>query len=292
MTASLLYLADVNFKGRTKSRFDSENDSLKILCQGIDTMGANIDEEQTLDLNKELLYKEDTGSPINCTGMNPSTNLDKSTTSPDTSLSLQLSNNGRVKNKGSSAYSDASSHMITDMYQEELENGDSKTIEDYNWSWQYKHCETLRCSLDASMFARNSSLDHKLNEPQWIQFECTDCLQLEFHYQAYVMHGKNKFRYVNILSGLVDLEACQLTISSRLQKNNEATIIEVRRSRENTRKRPNPEKRHDPDVDDVFRQSSIHFISNTNFEWLSLNYRKEKAAKLSDSKRRMIILMF
>ena len=37
---------------------------------------------------------------------------------------------------------------------------------------------------------------------------------------------------------------------------------------------------------------SVHFISNTELEWLSLNYRKERATKLAASKKRMILIMF
>ena len=38
--------------------------------------------------------------------------------------------------------------------------------------------------------------------------------------------------------------------------------------------------------------SEAHFISDTLLEWTSLNYRKEKAAALSPSRRRMILMMF
>lgn len=33
-------------------------------------------------------------------------------------------------------------------------------------------------------------------------------------------------------------------------------------------------------------------MSDTPLEWVSLNYRKEKAARLSPSRRRMILVMF
>ena len=37
---------------------------------------------------------------------------------------------------------------------------------------------------------------------------------------------------------------------------------------------------------------AVHFISKTELEWLSLNYRKERATKLAASKKRMILIMF
>ena len=38
--------------------------------------------------------------------------------------------------------------------------------------------------------------------------------------------------------------------------------------------------------------SETHFISETDLEWTSLNYRKEKAARLSPSRRRMVLMMY
>ena len=36
----------------------------------------------------------------------------------------------------------------------------------------------------------------------------------------------------------------------------------------------------------------MHFIKETDLEWLSLNYRKERAASICQSRRRMILIMF
>ena len=59
------------------------------------------------------------------------------------------------------------------------------------------------------------------------------------------------------------------------------------------RKRPNGHIRDDPqENEDVRSSGSFHFINPTNLEWLSLNYRKERAAKLCASKRRMLLIMF
>ena len=66
----------------------------------------------------------------------------------------------------------------------------------------------------------------------------------------------------------------------------------VRRNDINERKRPNAHKRHDPIDDADIRFSSLHILSEEPLEWLSLNYRKERAVKLSSSMRRMILIMF
>ena len=41
------------------------------------------------------------------------------------------------------------------------------TPRNFNWAWQY---------FDEA-------------EEQWVQFDCPDCLQLEFHYHAYKLSG-------------------------------------------------------------------------------------------------------
>ena len=73
-------------------------------------------------------------------------------------------------------------------------------------------------------------------------------------------------------------------------------LIKIRRTLDNIKKRPNGNKRHDPlgiianiatNEDEMYR-----FVHHIDLEWLSLNYRKVRAAKLSPSKRRMILVMF
>ena len=69
-------------------------------------------------------------------------------------------------------------------------------------------------------------------------------------------------------------------------------IIQVRRTTENTRIRPNAGNRHDH-LNTGFQDSNgLSFIYKTDLEWMSLNYRKERAAKMSKSIRRMILIMF
>ena len=68
---------------------------------------------------------------------------------------------------------------------------------------------------------------------------------------------------------------------------------QIKRSVDNMRNRQNATNRHDPfnDQNDV-QDLTVRLIFLTDLEWLSLNYRKQRAAKLSNSKRRMILLMF
>ena len=46
-----------------------------------------------------------------------------------------------------------------------------KTPQDLNWAWQFKSYE----------------------DDNWTQFDCPDCLQLEFHYQAHKLSGNDQF---------------------------------------------------------------------------------------------------
>ena len=66
----------------------------------------------------------------------------------------------------------------------------------------------------------------------------------------------------------------------------------VMRSKQNIKVRPNGYKRHDPFIEDELCRQSLSFIHHTDLEWMSLNYRKQRAAKMSLSKRRMILVMF
>ena len=67
----------------------------------------------------------------------------------------------------------------------------------------------------------------------------------------------------------------------------------MRRTRNNERSRPNAEKRHDP-VDETsdIRSSLTKFLNDTDLEWLSLNYRKARAKRLTRSHRRIVLIMF
>ena len=68
--------------------------------------------------------------------------------------------------------------------------------------------------------------------------------------------------------------------------------IKVRRTKDNTRKRPNMGNRHDNSYMSGQTFDGLNFIKKIDLEWMSLNYRKERAAKMSPSIRRMILVMF
>ena len=137
-------------------------------------------------------------------------------------------------------------------------------MENFNWAWQFR-------------------LDDSEN---WQQFDCTDCLQLEFNFQAHKLSETADFRKVQIIIGVVDLDTDSLYDDSGNFKG------KVQRTKTNSRKRPNASRRHDPVQFDARLFSEAHFISDTNLEWTSLNYRKEKAAALSPSRRRMVLIIY
>lgn len=56
--------------------------------------------------------------------------------------------------------------------------------------------------------------------------------------------------------------------------------------------RQNAHRRHDPYLDEDNLENALKFISSTDLEWLSLNYRKFRAAKLSKSNKRIVMVVF
>ena len=60
-------------------------------------------------------------------------------------------------------------------------------------------------------------------------------------------------------------------------------VYKVRRTATNFRKRPNAHRRHDPLGDEDARDSFFKFQYTEQLEYLSLNFRKEKAAKICSS---------
>ena len=47
---------------------------------------------------------------------------------------------------------------------------------------------------------------------RWIQFDCSECLVLEYAYQAYQVTLQESLRMIEIMSGTVDLENYTLTL--------------------------------------------------------------------------------
>ena len=91
-----------------------------------------------------------------------------------------------------------------------------KSVHELNWAWQYLVNET------------------------WCQFDCPDCLELEFMYQAYTISKKSAYQCANLMIGTVDFE--KFGMQTDLSK----SVVKVRRTPDNVRKRPNGQKRHDP----------------------------------------------
>ena len=77
-----------------------------------------------------------------------------------------------------------------------------------------------------------------------------------------------------------------------ITEENSLNKISIRRTDDNVKVRPNAEIRHDPFNSDYTGSNGLKFINETNHEWLSLNYRKARADKMSPSKRRMVLVMF
>ena len=63
-----------------------------------------------------------------------------------------------------------------------------KSVKDLNWAWQYW-----------------SEVENK-----WLQFDCIDCLSLEFSFKAYHISGNSTFRLIEILQGTVDLDTLEM----------------------------------------------------------------------------------
>ena len=68
--------------------------------------------------------------------------------------------------------------------------------------------------------------------------------------------------------------------------------VKIRRTTDNIRKRPNSGNRHDHSILSGQGSNELSFINPIDLEWMSINYRKERAAKMSPSKRRIILMMF
>lgn len=68
----------------------------------------------------------------------------------------------------------------------------------------------------------------------WKQFDCTDCIILEYGYLAYMKSKKDKFRHVQIADGLVDLVDYTM-----VPTRDQSAKIEVKRLPDNTRLRNN-----------------------------------------------------
>ena len=127
-----------------------------------------------------------------------------------------------------------------------------KNPQNFNWAWQF----------------------YAQDDEQWIQFDCVDCIQLEFNFQAYRISGKDSFKIIEIIRGTINFDTCEM-----IQKKT-GMVTKIMRTPTNARRRPNAHKRHDPSCNDDVRDSFFKFQYRENLEYLSLNYRKQKVAKI------------
>ena len=96
-----------------------------------------------------------------------------------------------------------------------------KTPKNFNWAWQY-YSDIIG---------------------DWVQFDCPECLQLEFYFQALRISGLDAYMIVETIIGIVNLQTLELIDHCT------KTVYRVRRTLNNIRKRPNAHRRHDP-IDD------------------------------------------
>ena len=95
-----------------------------------------------------------------------------------------------------------------------------KSVEELNYAWQF----------------------HNTVTSEWEQFQCTECIGLEFDYQVYRVSGNEEFKCSKIIQGTVDLQKLEL-----LANDPEKVSVKVRRTKDNIRhKRPQGEARHNP----------------------------------------------
>ena len=82
-----------------------------------------------------------------------------------------------------------------------------KTPETFNWAWQF--------------------FSEELGK--WIQFDCPECLQLEFNYQAYKIFKENIYKRFEIILGVVDLDVLELVVQNSMK------VMKIRRTPTNER---------------------------------------------------------
>ena len=51
-------------------------------------------------------------------------------------------------------------------------------------------------------------MDELSNE--WIQFDCTECLVIEYSYQAYTISKRSEFHQVETLNGKIDFDTFEM----------------------------------------------------------------------------------
>lgn len=71
----------------------------------------------------------------------------------------------------------------------------------------------------------------------------------------------------------------RVNLQTLVYRDDETDILrQVSRTDDNVKRRPNAWKRHNPIDSSDLRPDDSNFLCDTDLEWASLNYRKEKAA--------------
>ena len=113
---------------------------------------------------------------------------------------------------------------------------------------------------------------------QWINFDCPECILLELSYFIYSKTFKEEHSKVSIPMGTVCFKQDLLHVE---KENGETLSLDICRSLSNhLRQRSDRAERNESHIGGQL-QSSVHlsaFMHHTNLEWLSLNWRKFRAA--------------
>lgn len=74
----------------------------------------------------------------------------------------------------------------------------------------------------------------------------------------------------------------------------ETEVLPIHKANDNVRRRTDALVRHDPHAGGVVADQRVDdtFLFKTNLEWLSLNWRKYRASKISTSLPRLILFLF
>ena len=73
----------------------------------------------------------------------------------------------------------------------------------------------------------------------WVQFDCVDCLVLEFNFKAFTICKMDQYLKVETVKGTVNFEKLELVSMAE-----PIETIKVRRTQDNKRERPNAQNRH------------------------------------------------
>lgn len=115
---------------------------------------------------------------------------------------------------------------------------------------------------------------------------------IEFNYQAYQVRYSKYYRELEIsVNQKIDFK--KMMMFEYDEFDNIVNECKVDRSTDTKRRNPKQWQRHDTNELTMMRElSTIYYLHDQDLEWLSLNWRKYRASKMSKSIRRMILIMF